>query len=167
MTEKEDSPVFPTSLPDGHYAAIGRVAEAWAVFELSIDDACWGLAGLSPTVGVCLTAQVAGHARKLDAFTALVRLRGGGDPLIKAINKFAERARSLAEQRNRVVHDPWIPLGVLDTPHRIEASARRVAILKLIPMLTDEVLKVADQIADLEADFRALRDRVHRLPPYV
>jgi hypothetical protein len=152
-------------LPDEHFAAIGRVAEAWASLELLIDAACWKLAGLEGDVGVCLTSQVSGHARKLDAYVALMRLRGADDAAIKQMNKLAEKARGIAEQRNRVVHDPWMARGALDVPHRMEASARKVAVLKLVPMLTEEVQQLIGVIDELWSEFSAIMEEADKLPP--
>lgn len=157
-----DDSVF-SALPDEHYAAIGRVTEHWAALELLIDASCWELALVDSLVGTCLTAQVLGHARKLDAFIALVRLRGGDEQLIKRLNKFSETARRVSERRNRVVHDPWMTFA--GAPHRYEASARKAAVLRMIPMATADVTHLSDQIDDLWGNFHALREETRALLP--
>jgi hypothetical protein len=143
---------------DALFAAIGKVAEAWAAVELVIDQGCWVLAAVEDIKGACLTSQVMGSARKLDAFIALVRLRGGDDALVKRLNKFAERARGLQEQRNRIVHDPWLVLTEDGVPQRYEVSARRVARMTTIPTPTSEVSKLCDQIEQLLEELLALRE---------
>jgi hypothetical protein len=144
------------SLPDSHYAAIGKVAANWAALELYIDSACWILAKVDDKAGVCLTAQVAGIGRKLDAFTALVRLQGGSDALIKSINKFAQDAQGLSEIRNRVVHDPWHGRGLLSIPHRVEASARKKVVFETVLVMTSEVDHIAENIATLTDRFEQI-----------
>jgi hypothetical protein len=96
-----------SKLEHNHYAAIGRVAAGWAFFAALVDTWSMELAGLPTEPGVCLTSQIAGMARKLDAFISLARLRPLSDKLIKDLNKFAECARGWGERRNRLVHDVW------------------------------------------------------------
>ena len=136
---------------ENHFAAIGKVAEAWAAVELTIDMGVWRLAGVEEQFGACVTSQIAGGARKLDAFISLAKLRGADDKLTKRINKFAETARQLQERRNRVVHDPWI-FHDEDGPQRYEVSARRIAKMDLIPVPTTAVLALAQEIEGLWND---------------
>ena len=56
-----------------HYAMIGMIAAEWAYFESLIDRYTQRLAGIDDHVGTCLTSQIAGHARKLDAYIALAK----------------------------------------------------------------------------------------------
>ncbi len=110
-------------LPDEHYTAIGKVASIWSVFETLLDVTIWTLTKIETDQGACLTAQIAGSARKLDAIISLLKLRPDGAGKIKPINKIAEATRGLAERRNRVVHDPWLhDEGKL---FRLEATARK------------------------------------------
>lgn len=130
-----------TGIPQEHYAEIGRVAEAWTAIELMIDTACWNLSGLSAPVGICLTSQVSGHARKMDAFISLARLRGADEGLVRELNHLAERARVLSEQRNRVIHDSWM-VGASNVPHRMEASARRALKYRYVPVTTEQLTEL-------------------------
>jgi hypothetical protein len=161
MTKNDDPAKLMrmVGLPPQHYAAIGKVAANWSALELIVDSACWELAGVGDEPGVCLTSQVAGIQRKLDALTALLRLREKPEVLIKDINKFSDRARALAERRNRVVHDPWQHGGSLGTPHRVEASARKKLVFKSVPMPTDEVVALVDEIWNLTDRFTVLMVR--------
>lgn len=164
MPEADPGPSVGVKLPEEHYAAIGKVAEAWAGLELSIDMACWTLANLTGRVGACLTAQVSGHARKMDAYIALSRLRGADDTLIRRLNKFAVQAQGMAERRNRVVHDPWMAMGVLASPHRLEVTARKKVVLKGVLMLTADVLKLAEEIDDLWMVLETIKQETDNLP---
>ena len=107
-----------------HYAAIGKVAAEWAEFEFILDTRTLRLAGFPAEKGTCLTAQIAGPARKLDAYISLARLCGASETTIKKISKFQQQTYDLAEKRNRIVHDQWLifPSG---STHRLEITARR------------------------------------------
>jgi hypothetical protein len=129
-------------LPEAHYAAIGRVASEWASLEATIDTCSHHLADITAQAGVCFTSQIAGTGRKIDAYIALARLQGASKT-ISALNEFAKDSQRLAEQRNRIIHDPWI--GATN-PHRLEASARKTLRLGFIPTSTDAVLALATKI---------------------
>jgi hypothetical protein len=115
-----------------HLSAIGRVAAAWSTFEAVVDTGCIRLAGLETENGVCLTSQIAGILRKLDAYIALARLRTLPDELVKKLNKFHDKAREAGEKRNRLVHDVWY-FKQHGPPERLEATARRLLRLEYIP----------------------------------
>ena len=59
-----------------HMAAVGLVAGEWAYFEVVVDIAALSVAELDLERGACFTAQIVGHARKVDAYLAVVRHRG-------------------------------------------------------------------------------------------
>jgi hypothetical protein len=145
-----------------HYAAIGRIASLWAIFELDLDLTNITLARVPLLAGVCLTAQIAGAGRKLEAFIALAELRIGKSPqwtrLIRDLKKLAMDARSLGEQRNRAVHDPW---HVSETrSHRLEVTARKKLRFLQIASSTEELDRLAANIAALTNRFYAIRDSV-------
>jgi hypothetical protein len=54
-----------------HYAAVGRVAARWAVLEHEIQEVIWDLAGLDDLTGTCITSQIGGSGRLMDALLAL------------------------------------------------------------------------------------------------
>ena len=121
-------------VPDEHYAAIGKIAASWAIFEMLLDSSMTALAEIDDKEkAVCFTSQIARSARKLDAITALLRLSPEGLSKVKQINKIAETTRALAERRNRVVHDIWLQEG--DKLLRLEATARKI--LKFGPFHVD------------------------------
>jgi hypothetical protein len=153
-------------LANAHYAAIGRVAAEWAALETTIDTRSLQLAEIKPEVGICFTAQISGWARKLDAYIAVANW-WGAVKTVKKLNVFAKDTNGLAEQRNRIVHDPWVGFK---QPHRLEATARKKLRFEFIHMPTDDVLKVSrlitehvirfDRLADeVEAELNALNDK--------
>jgi hypothetical protein len=129
-----------------HLAAIGLVAAHWAAFETAIDFYALGLARIRRSVGYCFTSQVIGPARKLDAYIAIARMRGG-DKFAGRLEDFAKKTEALAERRNRVVHDPWLIIGG-DIPSRWETTARRKLRHLFVEVPTTEVLKLGHEISD-------------------
>ena len=141
-----------------HYAAIGLVAANWSHFEAVIDAWTHKFADLESEVGVCLTAQIAGPARKIHAFIALVKLRGVTDPTAEALDKLAKNITAMAERRNRVAHDWWDMSDPKD-PKRIEASARRKLRWEAVPVSTEELNRLAGDIATLQNEFADIASR--------
>jgi hypothetical protein len=149
-----------------HYIAIAKVVSNWATFELMIASSLWILAGVDDDPGACLTAQIPNGARLLDAFIALVRLRGGDDTLIRQINKFAEATQKLNLKRNRVVHDPWVAEVGTGRPHRVEISAAKRLIFEYQHVPTDELNALVDAIADHSNRFDEIMETVQKLEAF-
>jgi len=141
-----------------HFAAIGKIASAWAFIEAVIDSYCHELAGIDYFVGVCFTSQVAGPARKMDALFALARYKKGDDAVSKPLAKLRERVLSAAERRNRIVHDTWSS-GDRD-PKRFQATARGKVIADWVDVPTSELISLETELAaladQLEQHFRAV-----------
>lgn len=126
-----------------HLAAVGSVAGTWALFESFLDTLALELAGIDKA-GLCLTAQIAGSSRKLDAYIAIARLLGC-EKLAGDFEKFAKDTAGLAERRNRVVHDPWLMLkGQL--PQRMEVTARKKLRSQMVPVSTLDILALDENI---------------------
>jgi hypothetical protein len=147
-----------------HYAALGRVAAAWAFLEAWIDTACVRLVDLPPERGVCLTSQIAGIGKKLDAFIALARLWPLPKALVERLDKFAKRAKGIGEKRNRLVHDVWF-FNHPEPPERLEATARQRLRFEYIPTKIDDILKTARDINDLHGEFDVLAQAVETWKP--
>ena len=147
-----------------HYAAIGRIAASWSYFEAIVDGATLKFGEIDIPIGICLTAQIVGPTRKLDAFIALARYKGISKRLLEDLLAFAKDARGLGEQRNRTIHDVWY--FTPNSPHRVEATATKVLRLLHIPVTTEELLRLDQNIRALQDRFAALLARVHsELPP--
>jgi len=143
-----------------HYAAIGRVAASWSYLEALIDSSSINLAGVDAPIGVCFTAQISGSGRKLDAFIALSRFKGISKGLAKDLEAFAKDSRGLGEQRNRAIHDTWF-FPHPDTPTRVEATAVKTLRLLNIPVKTEELLQLNENIHALQDRFATLLACVH------
>ena len=148
-------------LESKHFDAIGRVAVSWSFFEAEIDAACINLASIEDERGVCLTSQITGSARKLDAFLSLSRLHSLPEDLNKRLNKFYDDARHHAERRNRVIHDPWL-FDHPNPPLRYEATARKTLRIERVPMTTELVYKLIEDITNLRSEFMGLEMDVQR-----
>jgi hypothetical protein len=77
-----------TAIPGAHYAAIGRVTDAWADLEFEIDRAMWELMGAHQTFGACVTSQIISMQPKLRALRALLHL-WSADDLATQVGSFA------------------------------------------------------------------------------
>lgn len=91
-----------------HAAAIARAISAWAKIEFEIDEFIWQLAQLEPNVGACLTTQFPGVVARMNALISLARQQKVNKARIGRLNKFKTLATALADERNRLVHDPWL-----------------------------------------------------------
>jgi hypothetical protein len=99
MTDKnpsiESKPKFFTpkqrSARREHYELIGTIASAWAALEATIDIQALRMAKIDIRPGLCFTAQMSGHGRKLDAYFACARLRGAESD--KEWDKFPKKRR--------------------------------------------------------------------------
>ena len=140
--------ILPGSLPQEHYAAIGKVASNWSVFERIVDSAIWGLAYAEDEAAACLTAQFAGTPSRFNALIALVKLRGGSTTMVEKIEAFHKASNALVARRNRVIHDPWVLERSSLRPYRLEISAQKHLIFEYRPMDTRSVLAIAEDIAN-------------------
>ena len=142
-----------------HFATIGSVAASWAALELKLDLSMISLGKLPQSTALCLTAQIFGPARKLDAYIAIAHLRGANKQLLGKLEQFAKDTTSLAERRNRIVHDPWL-LFTSNTPYRVETTARRRLRHLAIPMTKNAILAIAREITLHTKRFNELHTQI-------
>lgn len=148
------------ALREAHYAAIGRVAANWAYLEYEIDRHCIELGGLTLGPAACLTAQIAGPGRKLDAYIAIADLYGLSSAHAKLLHKFAKDAQGVAERRNRTVHDPWFLVAADTQARRFEVTAKRHLVFDLVHHPTPKVSQLASDIEALTERFGSLAKEV-------
>jgi hypothetical protein len=112
-------------IDEEHAAAIGRVAAAWASFELAVNMHICILANFPVEEGMCVIAQIFSTPSRIRALLSLVHLSGGSKTLLKKLTNFEQRTHALAEKRNRIIHDPWM-IGTETRKHyRLEITAMR------------------------------------------
>jgi hypothetical protein len=102
--------------------AVGHTANLWSTLEMIIDRCAVELAKIESPLAFCFTAQIAGSARKLDAYIAIAKERGAAS-FAGELESFSKRTAGLSERRNRVIHDPWDVVGPI--AKRFEVTARR------------------------------------------
>lgn len=95
---------------------------------------------------------------------ALVQIRGG-KAIVADLNRFLVHADSLARQRNRFVHDPWISSG--GNPRRVEITADRTLRFEAIETTLPSMDKLWREIADAISTLETLYTRIkNELPPW-
>jgi hypothetical protein len=154
----DEGPLFLGKAEREHFAAIGMVASQWAYFELSIDIKTLELAMIPEEVGLCITTQVVGSGRKLDAYIALARQLGSKNKNSDLDNFYKDNV-GLAERRNRVIHDPWL-IDQERQPKRLEATARKKLRYIVVTSPTSEIERLAFEIMDHAARFGELHEAI-------
>jgi len=117
------------------------------------------LARIPQEAGLCLTAQIGGSARKLDAYIAIARLRGA-DKFIRELDALAKATAALAERRNRVVHDPWFFFADRKLTGRLEVTSRRPLRHEYVKVSKDELIRLLNDIAPHLARFVVLNNQI-------
>ncbi len=103
-------------LPEAHpfYALVGRVASEWAHLQHILDLAIWDMLGTRPEQAACVTSQIMGVGPRCHAVALLgVQLNVPKD-VLKLFKALRSDSFSVADWRNRWVHDPWyheVPSG--------------------------------------------------------
>ncbi|WP_143755005.1 hypothetical protein [Caulobacter sp. BP25] len=172
--------IFAPGISDEHYAALGRIADAWARLEQIIDLMSVALVSDDAEAGLCLTAQVIGPSRKIDALLSLLKLRGASEGLLKSARSLSGTVIELGNQRNRALHDPWSSIGVADdgyaeifrgsglgfkipkkyAPHRTEITARKTLVFKDKRVETKELKELFNAIESLTMRFLDLSAKI-------
>jgi hypothetical protein len=108
--------------PDDHtiFHLVGRVAAEWARLEYSLDRVIWSLSYTICPRPACLTAQFMGTTPRYRALIAQLRLRSCSEPefakYIPRIEKMMTQTYEPQDQRNRIIHDPWLVDVIHDEP---------------------------------------------------
>lgn len=151
---------------DTHYAAIGRVANAWSTLEFYMDKFIWGLASIADPVGACIAAQLIGPGPRLRAMVALMHLRGADQALIKEMNTFSGPIQGVASERNRWAHDPLFVDDETGVVSRYQVSADRKLVYELIDVDLKQLKVLETKIWATVREFTGLADRIAAvLPP--
>lgn len=151
------------------YSLVGRVCSEWAHLEHILDETIWDLAEINPERGACITAQLIGHRpRRLTiiALTAHLKLERNTGKVEAFMNKLS----NLAEDRNRIVHDPWYQYTGTDKTGQFRSMDRRElefgikeidltmieATISAIQTMAQDYTQLKSQIF---AELKALRER--------
>lgn len=90
-----------------HFERIGIICAEWASFEARLDLTIWMLTGLAPAVAAAVTSQITGPVPRLRVILSLLEIKGAAKQLRDKIADFMNKTHGVADERNRVVHDPW------------------------------------------------------------
>jgi hypothetical protein len=114
-------------LPDDDplYAAVGRVSSAWSIFEHHLDRTIAALSEVPNRRCACITAQMLGAVPRLNAIIALSKSRSASKALLRKIETHLNVTYSLADRRNRIVHDPLLLEIRSKTARRLTVTARK------------------------------------------
>lgn len=162
MTADLDDPDDRASfIPAAHLAAIGRIANAWATLEFSVDQVTWRVAGLSQMYGACLTAQMFSIQPKLRALIAVLELRGISSSTLARFNSFNGKDISpLQEKRNRAVHDARLIHAATGSVERLQITAQGALIFGFQPEPVKELHATRKRIEAAIRKFFTLRDEM-------
>ncbi len=161
------------SLPEHHpiFAQIGRVASAWAHFEQELDQSIIAISGSDERSLQCVLTQFISSAPRIRAFTALCREKNvGNEAWFKSASLFLQKNNSVAEKRNRVVHDPWMIDTVSNTVfQRSVLSEKNTSRLdmRLVARDEEQLVEVIRAIDKHVLRYRALCDDLGKISPEV
>jgi hypothetical protein len=140
---------FPLGWNDPLHGSIGRVANAWALFEFHVSQLIWIFSGADDEHGACITAQIYTIQGKINALLALARLEGVPEETIKEFGKALNKdIEALSRARNRIVHDPWMEHGTSGEAFQIMLTAQRKLEYRFEPA---DMLSVEDTLSKIEA----------------
>jgi hypothetical protein len=157
-----ESTTFYTFLDDNdpHFAAIGRVATSWALLEVLIDQRIATLTSATSESIACITAQLIGPARRMDALIALARLREFPEALIAELKAISGRIQQLGENRNRVVHDPIFQARKTGDIYKATITAKGKLVYGAFRTSLDEMQRTEKAIKLMVNEFYELSERL-------
>lgn len=91
-----------------YFEVIGRISVEWGSFEAALDRLIWVLSGTTRQTCAAITSQINGPVPRLRAILSLLELKGVFPDLLSDMNQFMQRTHGIADERNRVLHDPWL-----------------------------------------------------------
>lgn len=156
--------------PSNHMEYVGLISSQWATLEFYINSTIHVLAGVKHEVGACMTANLGSIHMKLRTLQALLELYEVNPKLLKEIKKFQDRVSGTADKRNRVVHDPWLPIisptlsGMGQFISKADRKGREFG-SKMIPL--SDLVTTNREIMERIDEFMELRKKIKvELPTY-
>lgn len=150
-------------LPEDHqfYHTIGRVVSEWAHFEHALDVIIWkllswGTTGLPDKLMASVTSQIMGVNPRCKVIEALGRAHKIDDAILKKVRRLKNDSFSVADWRNRWVHDPWYSDKDTDEPSQFRAMPPIDPQYGLCDIKEDEVERTISET-------RALKERTVKL----
>jgi hypothetical protein len=149
-------------IPHAHYAAIGRVIDAWGDLEFEVNRVIWELMGVQQPFGACVTAQIISIHPKLRALRALLHLWGAAD-LAREVGSFAGDMYELADLRNRVVHDKRFVLHPNRDILRFEVTTPKELTFAAEVETRNDLNSIAERIYAKIKLFNIIRDKIREM----
>ncbi len=146
-------------IPDTHYAALGKVADAWADLEFEIDQLIWHLMHTNQALGACATAQMIGPAPRLRTVRALAHLWELSEKILGDIGSFEGQANALAQERNRALHDKRLINWKTKQVVRFEVTTRKTLTFEQRPESLEYLAELREKILKLVREFTAIKQR--------
>ncbi len=165
MTDNKDELSFDSSdvksIPDAHYAAIGRVVDAWADLEFEIDQLIWLLMNVQQPFGACVTAQLISIHPRIDALKSLVAIWEINQSIVDDLNKFYSKTISpLVPKRHRIIHDKRLTREKTQEVVRFEISAKGKLSFEPKAETVTDLDKFREEIISARGEFSAIHDRI-------
>lgn len=149
-------------IPYAHYAAIGKVIDAWGDLEFEVDRVIWELMGAPQPFGACVTSQLISIHPKLRALRALLHL-WSADDLADQVGSFASGMYELTELRNRTVHDKRFILHPQNDVVRFEITAPKRLTFEAKIERKDDLNEIVRRIREKVRLFDDIRDKIRDL----
>ena len=149
-------------IPHAHYAAIGKVIDAWGDLEFEVDRVIWELMGVSQPLGACVTSQFISVQPKFRALRALLHL-WDADDLADQVGSFAGSMYELTELRNRTVHDKRFVLYPQEEVVRFEITAAKKLTFTPKTETKDDLNELVRRIREKVRLFDDLRDKIRNM----
>ena len=147
-------------IPDDHYVAIGRVADAWADLEFDIDQFLWKLMRVEQALGACVTAQMISSHPRFRALSALVQLYAVKDETIKEIGALSGEIAGLQTKRNRTIHDKRLMWAATREVVRFQVTADNKLQFGPQPESLESLTKFKDEITAVRLKFDRLKRQI-------
>jgi hypothetical protein len=147
-------------IPDEHYAALGKVADAWADLEFDIDQFIWKLLRTEQALGACITAQMISSHPRFRALYALVRLYAVSDETTKEIGTLSGEVAGLQTRRNRIIHDKRMMWAATKEVVRFQVTAEAKLQFGPQPEPIESLAKFVQEVMAVRVKFDQLRKKI-------
>jgi len=147
-------------IPDEHYAAMGKVADAWADLEFEIDQLIWEFLQTDQALGACVTAQMISVHPRMNALMPLAKLWEVSTAHLDDFGRFYGKIGPLADRRNRLIHDKRFIDRDTKQVVRFEVSAKSKLKFEPIPETIPSLEGFAREVVGMQLEFLKIKQRV-------
>ena len=108
----------------------------------------------------CVTSQLIGPAKRMDALLALFVHRGGSEPLRIKLKTFQGKIQQLGEDRNRIVHDPIVIRKKTGKANKALSTAKGKLKYEIIAVSMEDMERTATKISAANSEFSTLEEEI-------